>query len=43
MARIDEHHAAGADHVCVQVLTDPPGDLAGSLVGWRQLAKVFAR
>ena len=26
--RIDEHHAAGADHVCIQVLTaDPKGAL----------------
>ena len=35
-ARVDEHHAAGADHVCVQVLpaefTELPMD------GWRRLA-----
>ncbi len=35
-ARVDEHHAAGANHVCVQVLpaefTDLPID------GWRRLA-----
>jgi probable F420-dependent oxidoreductase len=38
MARIDEHRAAGADHVCLQVLgldaaSPPLGD-------WRQLARV---
>ena len=33
--RIAEHHDAGADHVCVQVLT-PPGELP--LAQWRDLA-----
>jgi probable F420-dependent oxidoreductase len=41
MAQVREHHAAGADHVCVQVLTDPPNDLSASLAGWRQLATAF--
>lgn len=36
--RLDAHFAAGADHVCVQVLTDPPSDLQASLAVWRQLA-----
>jgi probable F420-dependent oxidoreductase len=35
--RIDLHRAAGADHVCIQVLTDPAA--AGlPLAQWRQLA-----
>jgi len=33
--RIGEHHDAGANHVCIQVLT-PPGDLP--LAQWRELA-----
>jgi len=33
--RIREHHEAGADHVCVQVLA-PPGELP--LTQWRELA-----
>ena len=38
--RIDLHRAAGADHVCIQVLTDPtaPGL---PLAQWRQLAPVL--
>jgi probable F420-dependent oxidoreductase len=36
--RIGEHHAAGADHVCIQVLTEAPGDLDATLAGYRQLA-----
>jgi probable F420-dependent oxidoreductase len=36
--RIREHHAAGADHVCIQVLTDTPQDLAAAMHGWRRLA-----
>jgi probable F420-dependent oxidoreductase len=34
-ARVAEHHAAGADHVCVQVLT---GDTAMPESQWRRLA-----
>ena len=37
-ARVAEHHAAGADHVCVQVLTDDPRDAAAVREGWRHLA-----
>lgn len=35
-ARVREHFAAGADHVCVQVLTGEPGALP--LPQWRELA-----
>lgn len=35
-ARIDEHRTAGADHVCVQVLSD--ADTAIPTEGWRRLA-----
>lgn len=35
-ARVDEHHAAGANHVCVQVLPATFTDLP--LDGWRRLA-----
>ncbi|MGH2363483.1 MAG: LLM class F420-dependent oxidoreductase [Chloroflexota bacterium] len=38
--RINQHHDAGADHVCVQVLTG--GDRAAiPMDGWRQLAKAM--
>jgi probable F420-dependent oxidoreductase len=37
--RIREHHAAGADHVCVQVLTADPHALP--LPEWRELAKAL--
>jgi probable F420-dependent oxidoreductase len=40
--RVREHHRAGADHVCIQVLTEPPSDLPAAMTGWRQLAAVFA-
>lgn len=36
--RIREHHAAGADHVCIQVLT---GDQALPLREWRELASAI--
>lgn len=36
--RIREHHAAGADHVCVQVLTEQAADLRAVMAGYRQLA-----
>jgi probable F420-dependent oxidoreductase len=35
-ARIAEHHSAGADHVCIQVLTADPKGLP--LREWRELA-----
>lgn len=40
VARVREHHDAGADHVCVQVLTAAPTDLP--LAQWRLLAEAFA-
>jgi probable F420-dependent oxidoreductase len=42
MQRVTEHHAAGADHVCIQVLTESPQDLPTALNGWRSLAASFA-
>jgi probable F420-dependent oxidoreductase len=38
-ARLQEHLDAGADHVCVQLLTEPDSD---PLVGYRQLARALA-
>ena len=38
-ARIMEHHDAGADHVCVQVITDTPDK--PPLDEWRTLARVL--
>lgn len=37
--RIRDQQAAGASHVCVQILTDPPRDYAQSMRGWRTLAR----
>ncbi len=39
VARIDEHHQAGADHVCVQVIA-PPGEIP--LEGYRTLAAALS-
>jgi probable F420-dependent oxidoreductase len=36
LRRVNEHHAAGADHVCVQVLTADPNELPREQ--WRRLA-----
>ncbi|HEY7431590.1 MAG TPA: LLM class F420-dependent oxidoreductase [Streptosporangiaceae bacterium] len=38
-ARVQAHHQAGADHVCVQVLTGEPGL---PLAQWRALAQLLA-
>jgi probable F420-dependent oxidoreductase len=38
-ARVREHHDAGADHVCIQVLTDAPANLPTT--AWRELAEVL--
>ncbi len=38
-ARVQDHLDAGADHVCVQVLSSDPGGLP--LDGWRRLAPVL--
>jgi hypothetical protein len=37
--RIDQHRAAGADHVCIQVLAENAAGLP--LAQWRQLAPVL--
>jgi probable F420-dependent oxidoreductase len=37
-ARVQAHFDAGADHVCVQVLTEEPNQVAD---GWRILAPVL--
>jgi hypothetical protein len=34
--RIDAHHTAGADHVCIQVLAEPGAPM--NREGWRALA-----
>jgi probable F420-dependent oxidoreductase len=39
VARVNEHHEAGADHVCVQVLR---ADTAVPSAEWRELAKAFS-
>ena len=39
VARVKDHHDAGADHVCVQVLMDEPGTVP--LDQWRLLAEVL--
>lgn len=38
VARVGEHHDAGADHVCIQVLTP---DLEFPMAAWRDLAAAF--
>jgi len=40
--RIREHHAAGADHVCIQVLSENPSDMSRAMDGYRQLAPALA-
>jgi probable F420-dependent oxidoreductase len=40
--RVAEHHAAGADHVCIQVLTETPGDLDAAMAGYRHLAPALS-
>jgi probable F420-dependent oxidoreductase len=39
MRRIEEHHDAGADHVCVQILSDDRQGLPRA--EWRRLAAAF--
>ena len=38
VARVREHHDAGADHVCIQVLTP---DTEFPMQTWRDLAEAF--
>ncbi len=37
--RVRHQHDAGADHVCIQVLTDAPGDVPMAV--WRELASAL--
>ena len=39
--RVREHHAAGADHVCLQVVQAPGGGARTLLPAWRELAGVL--
>ena len=39
--RIRDHHAAGADHVCVQVITDDAR--TAPMAQWRELADALGR
>ena len=39
-SRLQEHRDAGADHVCIQVLTDDPGVFPADQ--WRALASAVA-
>jgi probable F420-dependent oxidoreductase len=43
MQRVREQHAAGADHVCIQVLTQPAQDFEMAMDGWRKLAPYISR
>lgn len=40
LKRVREHHTAGANHVCIQVLTAEPGKLP--MDGWRRLARAWS-
>ncbi|MET0364848.1 MAG: TIGR03620 family F420-dependent LLM class oxidoreductase [Sphingobium sp.] len=40
-ARVDAHFAAGADHVCLQVITGAGLDIAAERPAWRELAAVL--
>lgn len=39
LARVQAHHDAGADHVCIQVLPEEPGSIP--IEGWRALAEAL--
>lgn len=39
--RIDQHFAAGADHVCLQVITGEGVNVAAARPAWRELAEVL--
>lgn len=36
--RVKAHHAAGADHVCLQLITSASVDMGPARAGWRELA-----
>lgn len=40
-ARVQEHHDAGADHVCLQVITGAGADVGASRAAWRELASAL--
>ena len=41
-ARVEEHFAAGANHVCLQVIRGGLGrDVAQERPGWRELARLL--
>ncbi len=40
-ARVDQHFAAGADHVCLQVITGAGVDVGPARAAWRELAAVL--
>jgi probable F420-dependent oxidoreductase len=42
-ARLEEHHAAGADHVCVQIVRDPSKGAEYPLHEYRELAAALVR
>jgi 2-methylisocitrate lyase-like PEP mutase family enzyme len=39
--RVHAHWQAGADHVCVQVVTAQPMDLTAARAAWRELAEAL--
>jgi len=39
--RVDAHIAAGADHVCLQLITGAGMDIGVAMTGWRQLAALL--
>ena len=40
-ARVEEHFAAGADHVCLQVVTPERGSISAAMPVWRVLAQAL--
>ena len=40
-ARVAAHHAAGADHVCLQLVHGAGLDINAALPGWRELARLI--
>ncbi|MDE2596647.1 MAG: TIGR03620 family F420-dependent LLM class oxidoreductase [Sphingomonadales bacterium] len=41
-ARVKAHHDAGADHVCLQLITGKGLDIDAAIPGWRELAGLIA-
>jgi probable F420-dependent oxidoreductase len=42
-ARVNEHYAAGADHVCLQVITGAGVSIGPARSAWRELAQALVR